>query len=63
MIVSGARVKIDGPLGDGAQIGANAVVLKDVPPGTVAVGVPAEVRIRPVPSLPELEVDDPAIYI
>ena len=64
-VVVGAGAKILGPvwIGDGAQIGANAVVLKDVPPGAVAVGVPAEVRIRPVPSLPELEVDDPAIYI
>lgn len=30
-------------IGDGAAIGANAVVLKDVPPGGVAVGVPAKV--------------------
>lgn len=37
--------KIIGPvnIGDGAVIGANAVVLKDVPPGTVAVGIPARI--------------------
>jgi len=31
-------------LGRGARIGANAVVLQDVPPGAVAVGVPARIR-------------------
>jgi len=30
-------------IGDGAQIGANAVVLKDVPPGCMAIGVPAKI--------------------
>lgn len=40
--------KILGPirLGEGAVIGANAVVLEDVPPGAVAVGVPARVIER-----------------
>lgn len=35
-------------IGDGAVIGANAVVLCDVPPGALAVGVPAKVKCRPV---------------
>lgn len=41
----GAGAKILGGvvLGAGARIGANAVVLTDVPPGAVAVGVPAVV--------------------
>jgi serine O-acetyltransferase len=45
----GAGAKILGgvEIGDHAVIGANAVVLQDVPPGAVAVGVPARiVKIR-----------------
>ncbi|UAK23435.1 serine O-acetyltransferase [Sphingomonas nostoxanthinifaciens] len=33
-------------IGDGAVIGANAVVLIDVPPGAIATGVPAAIRER-----------------
>jgi len=45
----GAGAKILGTItiGDDAVIGANAVVLKDVPPGALAVGVPARVIMRP----------------
>jgi serine O-acetyltransferase len=41
----GAGAKILGPItiGDGAMIGANAVVNKDVPAGALAVGIPARV--------------------
>lgn len=44
----GAGAKILGAvhIGDDAEIGANAVVLKDVPAGAVAVGVPARVILR-----------------
>lgn len=64
-VVIGAGAKVLGPvwIGDDAQVGANAVVLKDVPPGAVAVGVPATIRQRPASAPPEPEVDDPAIYI
>ncbi|WP_263563996.1 serine O-acetyltransferase [Paucibacter sp. DJ1R-11] len=41
----GAGACVLGPvrIGRGAKIGANAVVLKDVPAGAVAVGVPARI--------------------
>lgn len=40
-IYAGAKVLGGVTVGDGARIGANAVVRSDVPPGRVAVGVPA----------------------
>jgi serine O-acetyltransferase len=44
-IFLGAGAKIIGPvtIGDGARIGANAVVVDDVPPHATAVGVPARI--------------------
>ena len=41
----GAGAKLLGPIhiGDNVAIGANAVVLKDVPPNSIAVGVPARI--------------------
>ncbi len=44
-VIVGAGAKILGPLliGDDARIGSNAVVLKDVPEGATAVGVPAQI--------------------
>lgn len=41
---AGCRVLGPVTVGDGAVVGANAVVLQDVPPGYVALGVPATVR-------------------
>lgn len=44
-VVVGAGAKILGPvtIGDGAKVGSNAVVVKDVPAGATAVGIPARV--------------------
>ena len=44
-VVVGAGAKILGPIviGDGAQIGSNAVVVKPVPAGATAVGIPARI--------------------
>ena len=64
--VLGAGARVLGPVvvGAGAQIGANAVVVRDVPAGAVVVGVPGQVRVVP-PGAPADGVDavDPAIWI
>jgi serine O-acetyltransferase len=41
---AGARILGSITVGSGARIGANAVVLRDVPDGAAAVGIPATVR-------------------
>ncbi len=47
-VVVGAGAKILGPItiGDDAKIGSNAVVVKDVPAGATASGIPARVRLE-----------------
>lgn len=44
-VVVGAGAKVLGPvnIGDGARIGSNSVVVKDVPPGATVVGIPGHV--------------------
>ena len=44
-VVVGAGAKILGPIhiGDNAKIGSNAVVVKDVPAGATAAGIPARI--------------------
>ena len=65
-VTVGAGAKILGPIliGDDAQVGANSVVVKDVPAGAVAVGIPAQIRDA-VPGLTPEELLDhhPAIWI
>ena len=67
-VTVGAGAKILGPVvvGDGSAVGANAVVVKDVPENSVATGIPA--KARPVKGAPAEELEesffiDPAIYI
>ena len=47
-VIVGAGAKILGPvrMGEGARIGSNAVVLKDVPAGATVVGVPGHIVAR-----------------
>ncbi len=61
-VTIGAGAKVLGPvtIGDDSRIGANAVVVKSVPPNSVVVGVPGQViaRSRPRPPAAPLDLDD-----
>ena len=61
-VTIGAGARVLGPIviGESAQVGANAVVVKDVPAGATAVGIPATVRAGA--AHPEEQMD-PAIWI
>jgi serine O-acetyltransferase len=59
-IGAGAKLLGDIRIGDDVVIGANAVVLCDVPDGCRAVGVPARVRPRRSPQSPERKLVDKA---
>jgi serine O-acetyltransferase len=54
----GAGAKLLGPIhiGDDAAIGANAVVLCDVPPNSIAVGIPARILPRKTAPIPNEEI-------
>lgn len=65
-VTIGAGARVLGPvrIGVGAQIGANAVVVHDVPAGSVVVGIPGRIqRPRPGAHAPGDDVVDPAIWI
>ncbi|MBI2969535.1 MAG: serine O-acetyltransferase [Gammaproteobacteria bacterium] len=47
-VIIGAGAKVLGPItiGEGARVGSNAVVVKDVPPGATVVGVPGHIVVK-----------------
>ncbi|NMB88574.1 MAG: serine O-acetyltransferase [Chloroflexi bacterium] len=55
-VVIGAGAKVLGAIhiGAGSRIGANAVVVKSVPPNSVVVGVPGQVVVRSHPAQPSV---------
>ena len=66
-VTVGAGAKILGPIevGDEVQIGANSVVVKAVPSGAIATGIPARVRFPEQPGEDPYEAlfRDPALFI
>ncbi|QCU78319.1 serine O-acetyltransferase [Citricoccus sp. SGAir0253] len=68
-VVVGAGAKILGPveIGQRTAVGANAVVVKDTPPDSIATGVPATWRHRQAqettPAVDPAEYVDPAMWI
>ena len=57
LIAAGAKILGNIEIGTGAKVGAGSVVLRDVPPHTTAVGVPARVVGSPKADQPALEID------
>jgi serine O-acetyltransferase len=65
-VTIGAGARVLGPVyvGDDVQIGANSVVVKDVPAGAIATGIPATIRFPQGREDPyEAMFKDPAIWI
>jgi serine O-acetyltransferase len=66
-VTIGAGARILGPveIGDDVQIGANSVVVKDIPAGAIATGVPATVRFPGHPGEDPYEAlfGEPALFI
>jgi len=48
IVSAGAKVLGGFTVGDGARVGSNAVLLKEVPPGATAVGIPARILHKEV---------------
>ncbi len=65
VVGTGAAVMGAIRVGEGTRIGAGSVVVKDVPPGSVVVGIPGKVisrdgkRVRPVIDLEHADLPDP----
>jgi serine O-acetyltransferase len=65
-VTIGAGARILGPvyIGDDVQIGANSVVVKDIPAGAIATGIPATIRFPHGHEDPyEAMFKDPALWI
>ncbi|NNG38672.1 serine O-acetyltransferase [Flexivirga sp. ID2601S] len=64
-VTIGAGARVLGPvfIGPHSQIGANAVVVKDVPPQAIATGIPAKVRFPQSPSVQPDLYADPELWI
>jgi len=66
-VMLGAGSKILGPItvGDDSAVGANAVVVRDVPPRSVAIGIPATSRRKNPDAAADPRIDfiDPALLI
>ena len=65
-VTIGAGARVLGPvyIGDDVQIGANSVVVKDVPAGAIATGIPATIRFPQAHEDPyEAMFKDPALWI
>jgi serine O-acetyltransferase len=66
-VMLGAGAKVLGPVvvGDDSAVGANAVVVRDVPVQSVAVGIPAVTRPKDpaAPAEPRTDFLDPALLI
>ncbi|MDD6771788.1 serine O-acetyltransferase EpsC [Inconstantimicrobium porci] len=55
LIGCGAKVLGNIKIGDNSNIGANSVVLKDIPAGATAVGIPAKIIQKPSAEIIEIE--------
>lgn len=57
LLCAGAKVLGNIRIGRGAKVGAGSVALKDVPPHSTVVGVPARVVGRPRSEAPSLQME------
>lgn len=59
-VTIGSGAKILGPItiGDGVKVGANSVVLKDVPANCTAVGIPAKIIYKKSKPSPVIQIKD-----
>ncbi|HIZ97572.1 MAG TPA: serine O-acetyltransferase [Candidatus Janibacter merdipullorum] len=68
MVGAGAKILGDIHVGSNVKVGANSVVVKDVPTGAVATGIPARYRYPQIEDTPVMTPEerlyaDPALFI